>query len=892
MKWFNIIYGIILAGCFVAVNNCSTEKNTFIRRNYHNLTAHYNAYYNGRESFKEGVRSVDRAFTDNYSMIIPVFKYGDPSLAGSITSQMDRAQKKASKVIKRHSIKVKPKRKKNMSDKQREFYKKPEFCKWIDDSWLLLGKARFYIHNFTQAEQAFNYIIKTYTKEPVRFNAMLWLARSYNETGRFDKAKAMLDKLESTKELKRKLKCEIAATYADYYIKQEDYISAIPKLEKAIEYKPKRKKRVRYLFIMAQIHQYSGNNVKASELYSKVIRMNPPYDMAFSAKIRKAMSFQAGKEDSKEIRKILNKMLKDDKNIEYQDQIYYALGNIAMKEGLTGQAVSYYKRSVGTSTVNTNQKAISYLELAKIYFNMPKYDSAQAYYDSSLTLLSTDYPNYEQIAAKAGILTELIHNLQTVTREDSLQMVAQMDSLQRLKFIDNLIAKVREEEARQQELERQRMMNMMNNNNNNNKGKTKQSGQKWYFYNPTTLQLGIAEFKRKWGERPLEDNWRRKNKEIMSFEIEEEETDSADVEERVTDNKTREYYIQDLPLTDSAMKASHEQIKTALYEAGNIYKNELGEFQNAITQYEELNKRYPGNVYELQALYYLYSLNKLMEKQERADFYKNQIIQKYPGSKYAKILQDPDYLRKLQEAERKLFTIYENSYNDYISGKYFNIIHNYNYVDTAYTDNELMPKFTMLKAMALGKQGEIDASKETLKELTEKYPDSEVKPRAEYLLAYLEEGGYITLEEADSSAAPEEEPLVVDSNEIKIYTHNEDTAHIYMIIANDRRIEMNRLKFEVLSYNIDNFPMREFETVVVPFDKDHKLLLVKDFKTAKTAGDYSKQIQENEKIFGEYDPSEYRQFIISTPNFEVFLKDKDIQKYLGFFSTMYFKQPE
>ncbi|MFW6224697.1 MAG: hypothetical protein ACOC4B_00345, partial [Bacteroidota bacterium] len=159
MKINRLIY---IFGTFLFVLACSTEKNTFVTRTYHNITAKYNAYFNGKESFKAGLQKVDDSFEDDYTHILPIFKYGDENIAQSVAPEMERAIDKATKVIEKHSITAKPKNlkkkkseRKKLTDKEKEYYSKTEYNKWVDDSYLMMGKAYFYEHEFMMAIKTF-----------------------------------------------------------------------------------------------------------------------------------------------------------------------------------------------------------------------------------------------------------------------------------------------------------------------------------------------------------------------------------------------------------------------------------------------------------------------------------------------------------------------------------------------------------------------------------------------------------------------------------------------------------------------------------------------------------------------------------------------------------------
>ena len=167
-KFYRIILLLLM---LLLINSCSTKKKSWVNRQYHNTTAKYNGYFNGKESLKSGIRKIHVNHKDDYTSILPIYK--EVNLKNSNTqSYMDKAIKKGSVVIQRHSMKIRGK----------------EYCKWIDDSYLLVGKAYFYKGEFQEAIKTFTFIIEEYKKNEIRFYATLWLIRSHLELENYSQA--------------------------------------------------------------------------------------------------------------------------------------------------------------------------------------------------------------------------------------------------------------------------------------------------------------------------------------------------------------------------------------------------------------------------------------------------------------------------------------------------------------------------------------------------------------------------------------------------------------------------------------------------------------------------------------------------------------------------------
>lgn len=876
---------------------CSTEKNTFISRSYHNLTAHYNAYFNGNESLKAGVKKIATNNKDDFSKILPVFLYTDEALSKSVYPDMDNAIKKASKVISMHSIKVRPNRKKPARTKrQKEFMKKSDYCNWIDDSYMLMGKSNFYKHEFLTAEESFQYVLTQFSYEPIKYHALMWLARNNNELKRFNKSKEILDQLDGDRKFPKKYKAEVAAIYADYYLKQEKYEDAIPHLRLAIDKGRKKRDRARYKFILAQIYQNLKESSKATKLYAEVIKMNPYYEMVFNAQINRSMSFESSYGNSKGIKKQLNKMIHDDKNIEYLDQLYYALGNISLKENNENEAIEYYKLSSQKSVSNNNQKALSFLALANLYFSKPKYKEAQAYYDSTMSFISQDHKDYIKISLLSKNLNELIIHANTIQFEDSVQKIAKMTEKDRNKLIDDIIEKIREEEIRLQEEQRQQQINsmifnqnqqssMMNNNNNNSSGK-------WYFYNQGMIGVGMSEFKRKWGTRKLEDNWRRKNKSIVMQDLlgqENTEQGSTDNSKKNTNTKSREYYLHDIPLSDSAYKASSIKVVDAYYNLGKVYKELFSDYKQAIVTFEEMNKRFPENTYLLSTYYYLYHLHNLEKNPSRAEYYKNLIIQKFPDSKYAKALLDPDYMKKAESDMDVISNIYNDAYEAYNKGNYTKTLELCNNLEKTYSENIYSPNIKFLKSVSYGKTNGLGFLAEELNKLISDYPNHEVVTISKDILSKMakmdikdQTGKPITFVSSDS--------LKQDSilnKELEIYSVKETDTHFYIILADNKKVDANRLQFNVVNFNSDFFSMIDFNVSIAILNDTYNMITVKSFDNKQKAYNYFKAIELNKDVFANFDKKNYYHFVISSNNFATFYNDKDILKYLRYFNKNY-----
>ena len=883
MKRNTKLIPVILPILIVFLAGCSTQKNTPTTRFYHNLTSKYNVLFNGSESYNKGMKKMEDAFQNDYSGILPVFLYGDPDVAKAIASDMDRTIKKSSKLISLHSITVKPKVKdtKTLSQKEREFFSKKEFNNYVDDAYLLMGKAYFHKHDFGLATETFSLLMNDFKNDPVVNETQLWLARTYNETGQYKDSEEILNLLLHKEDFPKKLLSALYATYADFYLKQGDYNPAIEYLEKTLEQKLRKNNKIRYTFILAQLYEKTGNLKKATDLYGRVIGMNPQYTMAFNARINRALTYQEGFGSAGEIEQELLKMLKDDKNIDYRDQIYYALGDLATKEGNREKAIDQYKKSVQYSVKNPDQKARSYLTLADLYYNIPDYVNAQVYYDSAVVMLDPSFKNYDLIRAKSANLTRLVTQWKTYVLEDSVQRLAALSQPELLDFIDKIIQNVTREEELKRQQEQERLLAEQYGNESVNQNYLTQSGQtaggKWYFYNDATKNMGYKEFKMKWGNRKLEDHWQRQNKSMAVFSTGTESNEKEEKEatpEKELNNKSREYYLRNVPRNDSMMQASHKRLENALFNMGLIYKNDLKDNSKARESFNELLKRYPLSEFRLPVYYDLYTMFKEEGDQANMNLYKSKIVSEFPETVYAKVLTNPDYLKEIEAEEKKIIRQYEECYDLFTLGNYPEVITRATQALKDNPDDPLVPQFDYLRALSVGKISDTKTFRDTLNRIVSSYPGTEVCDAALNIIAYMNKEHPELLEEEEKVKAE------------NLYQYNEETEHMAALIVN-KKSNNNQLTFNILNFNLDNFDTENLRIETVDINPMQSLFLVKTFRNKTDAELYKNRIRSDEKVFRDYDNPAVEIVTISSENLKILLEDKLPDRYLKFYQEHY-----
>jgi len=827
----------------------------------------------------EGTIELFKSAKENYAKVLPVFNFGTKQEAQLLNPQMDRAIQKASVAIQKHSMP----------------FGGTEKVKWIDDSFLMIGKAYFYKQEYFSARRTFNFIIQEYGYNEIKYTAMIWLAITYNQTGEFEKSEPMLNLItvDVTKGIVPYDVVKILPqVYADLYIRQEYYDRAVDYLVEGIYYNPKRDLKTRMMFILGQIFQQSGDFSRASEWYGKMIKRNPNYDMAFQARINLAKSYDINSGDRQQITKILTKMLKDDKNKDYKDQIYFALADVAMRDRDTVMALKYFRLSVSSSVNNNYQRATSALTLADLYFEMPSYENAQAYYDTAMMIIPMDYPNYTQIENKTKILTDLVESLITIQHEDSLQRLVNMSESERNAVIDKIIVAYVEEMARlaeQQKLEQALTIQEQAVSISGPGAPGLPVGGKWYFYNTQTKEYGYAEFVKKWGRRKLEDLWRISDKQAISFGGEDIEasadTTKSDSVLAVEKNpETRQYYLKDLPFTEEAQAASNTKILEAYFKSGKVYKDGLKDNEKSREAFETMNKRFPENDHELLSYYYLYKINLEIGQADQAQFYKNLIISQYPDSDYAKVLSDPEYYAKIVAEKNKAAKLYEETYKDYKAGLYFQVIAKSDLAFSLYGDTiEFAPRFAYLKAISIGKIDVVDSLVSQLKMIITKYPTSDIKTLSQSILVTIIKENPEFKDE--NFVLPEEIP----EEKLSPYKFNPSNQHMFMIVADSREIRLNPFKVKLSDYNIKYYSLEELNINSLVLDNLHYLITIGNFNNSAKAKDYLDAISASEYVFADLKEGTFYNFVISTENYPIFFKEKDIGGYSKFFEKNYTK---
>lgn len=867
--------------------SCSTQKNTFVSRQYHNVTAYYNYYYNANDIYKMALKNSEKKFHFNYTLPVPMLLLGEEQTTSSVSGEMDKSIEKCTNLIAKHSITVKPQNKHGfVKAKDKNFYNQNEFVRWSREAWFLIAQAQAWKGDLDKSDLAFDYIVMRFPNTDMYYSAQVWKARIAILRADFVDA---ADKLSAISNNSRRPRTEefkhlLASTYAFFHLKQNEAQQAIPYIKTAISNAPRRSDKLRYTYLLAQIQQQLGEKASAANNYAKAMHLNPSYEMAFSIKIN---MIALGGVKGADLKKALLKLAKDDKNRDYLDQLYYTLGNLENELGNEGKAIEYFKLSAQKSTENDNQKGMSYLMLANYYFNKTEYTQAQGYFDSSITVLDKNYPNYEEIATKTHFLNNLVKHLNVVKLEDSLLHVASLPKAERDAIIAELIKKVQEEEEAQrlaEQEDRQRSMQYQQSQQYRNSNTNTEEAGKWYFYNQTSQSYGQSEFQLKWGKRKLADDWRRKNKTetLVEPSIAENADTSANGEPRKDlSNRTPEFYLAKLPMTDSLKSISNKKIKEALLKAAEIYQIDLKDFENAKETYMLYIKKYPTDAATAEAYYNLYKIAREQNKTDEMQSYKGLLISNYPKSPYALMLSNPAYVESLKTQLNEQETHYQNTYNLYSEGNYSKALACTTEGLDRFQNSKNAPKYMLIQAMCTGKISGTAEMKKMLSAIIDKFPQTEEQEQAALVMRTIE------ARELQIASGNFDYAQTQPDTSAQASIFAEPQGEHMLVVLIPKKMDINQFKFNMISFNVDFYIDADLNVTNQPFSDFVEIITVTGLKDSKMAMEYYNRVIANNSIFGELQKSDYQVFAISIENYAKFLEEKSIPNYLKFFKQNY-----
>ncbi|WP_456129259.1 type IX secretion system periplasmic lipoprotein PorW/SprE [Tenacibaculum tangerinum] len=733
-----IVFSVLVA----SVYSCSVKKDTFLSRNYHAVTTKYNVLFNGEQAYQKGLEEIQEKHEDNFwkRLQIEPITFDESKITAKVFSPgtgfdndeeeekksltpFEKAEEKAFKAVETHSMNI------NGYERNRQ----------IDDAYLLLGKARYYTQRFVPALEAFNYVIINYPNADLNYETKIWRAKTNirldNEKRAIETLQLLLEVLDEKEKINKAVKEQAYTAMAMAYEKTDTIQKVIDNLKLATKTSYNKEQSARNMFVLGQIYSELERKDSARMVFKKLADYKKAPD-----KYRIRANIELAKNTPNDSTSILmlarlKKLIKNSDNRKFLSELYYQAGVIQEGRNNSEAAAEYYKKSLKAKYNNNYQKTFAYERLADMAFEKENYLLAGSYYDSTLQVVSKEFEEEKRIRRirrKNKGLTRLRAYEETLKKNDSILKLVAMTPDERTTFFEAHIEKLKKED----EEKKQQLLNAQNfgsgfgggssMNNRNNKGK-------WYFYNTQALGFGRAEFQKIWGNRPLEDNWRLSDKSIIADTKETEDEDATKI------NKKYELstYVDAIPTDEKEITALVLERNDALYQLGLIYKEQFTNTALAIKKLERLKKLKKDDELELPISYHLYQLYKKEGNTAKANENKNVILQKYPETNFAQIILNPNQKLEENKKEDEVLKKYKEVYYLYKQNKFEEAVNEIDNFSLSMKNSKLIPKFALLKALAIGKYQDKENYKKALQYVAVSYATTEEGKKAEEIIKQL-----------------------------------------------------------------------------------------------------------------------------------------------------------
>ncbi len=887
----------------MALSSCSPRKNTAATRKYQEFITRYNIHFNGDTHYKETLHDMETAYEDDYSRLLfihPAAAKGDEK-APQPQGNFDRSIEKAQKAIQLRSIKKKPKKKagKSSDPTYKAWMRREEYNPFLHNSWLMMARSQYMNGDFLGSAATFFYISKHFSWLPATVTeARLWEARCYCAMDWLFEAENILTRIKPEQLTSKPIRELYYNTFADFYIRSKEYEKAIPMLTEGIKVSSGPQK-IRLNFLLGQLYSLTGNKEAAYKAFDKAgSNSSATYRTKFNARIKQSEVY-TGADIEPEV-KALRRMVRYDRNKEYLDQVYYAIGNLYLSRGDTANAITNYELAAEKSTRNGVEKAISQLTLGGLYYDLRKYAKAQPCYAEAIPIIPETWPDYRTLKKRSDVLDELALYSQNVELQDSLLRLAAMTPEQQLETVNKIIEELKKKEKEEAEAAAREEFLANRDAQGSNLGNSAQAPQtftmnngddSWYFYNTATKNAGRTQFQKKWGNRKLEDDWRRRNKSSFNFndfgsgdtddedapdnEAAKDSIPAADAEalEKENDPHFPEYYLKQIPKTDAEKQIANDVIQEGLYNMGVILKDKLEDFPAAETEFETLLHRYPDNIYRLDTYYNLYLMFVRAGDIAKAERFRNLILSDFPESSYGIAMRDPDYignLRRMLEVENQL---YDTALEAYLDNDNSTVHGTYKTVSREYPLSKLMPKFMFLEALAHVTDRNTEAFKATLMEMLERFPDTDLSPYASSYLKGLAQGKQLQQGSRNMRGMLwdirlSNDSTAVDGDAALEFELDPDNEQYLVLLFPTDVISQNALLYNVARHNFTSFVVKDFDLEQMNFGR-LGLLIIKGFDNLNEINHYRKVMAESSSFTL---PPEVRPVVISAQNFDTLLK--------------------
>lgn len=913
-------------------------EQTRAKKAYHDLTHKYNAYFNADLKMQEVIKALEEQHQENYNQILPMYRFLAAENPQSSSGDLDIVIKKSGVAVSLHRMshwtddsylligqseflkgnyqdaestfkyiisELDPKKlEEDLAKKKGKKKKKGETAKKEDAKKKKKGnsltkvsrpkdkfgnpiepkeedKNKKMIEEIPTDDEAKKYFLK---HRPAHKEAMLWLAKTQIAMERYDEAFIGLNRMKREGNLQESLEAEIEATEAFAYLKLKEYEKAETPLKKAIELSKDRKQKIRYTYILGQLHQMAGRGQEAYATYEQVLKLRPIYEMEFNARLSIAKnSYENGDGSMDDAIRSLEKMLKDEKNEEYLDQIYFAMAEIELKRNNRDLAINYLKKSVYNNQNNNAQKSEAYYLLADLYYQDEVYTKAKYYYDSTITVMGKTDDRYLTAESRSVSLKEIAANIEIIEWQDSLIAIMAMSEDEKIA----LALKIRKAEKEATTAAKDKTVNNTRRPTVAAQAKADAGGRSegaasigtWWAYDADEVRKGKRDFERKWGTRTLSDNWRRSGRKVDGIAGAEIEETSSNFTELTSTEVDDIFTKMGVPKTDGELKKANEKISDAMASLGPLYRDRLKNNPKAIDILEQLMARYPDNRYKLESAYLLYVMYNEKPDFVKANKYKDLILNTDKESKFAKAIIDPKFLEKENIKQVRIADYYDNAYSLFEKGNAELALEKVDNVDNLFKpeENILKPKFALLAAMCEGNLNGKDAYKVALNDVVKTYPKTDEATKAQQILNYLGNDG-------TASAKPSA------NAEVDGMFSQEDGVHFFIARYDADVLSRNDITAKFSDYNKEFHSLERLKVNSIYLDLKTPLLVVKRFDNKADAMVYYNSVMNGtiEKVMGNsLDNFKIIPMVISQDNYKTIVRKKSIDEYFDFFEETY-----
>lgn len=843
---------LITVGALVSCN--ARKKNTAAARQYTAFITRYNIYYNGDRHYVETLEEMEKAYEDDYTDIIyahPAEAKQNPK-APQPSGDFNRSIEKAQKAIQLRSITKKPPKSsgKRNDPEYKKWMRREEYNPFLHNAWLMMGRGQYMNGDFSGAASTFFYISKHFWWLPKTVTeAQLWQARSYLAMDWLYEAEAIIVRIKPDEITDGKVTGLYNLDLAELNIRRHNYAEAVEPLRLAIKHSSGAQK-TRLWFLLGQVLSRLDRKAEAYTAFGKAGgASNATYRTRFNARIKQSEVY-TGSNIEPEV-KALRRMTRYDRNKEYLDQIYYAIGNLYLSRGDTVRAEANYILAAEKSTRNGIDKALAQVKLGGLYYKQHKYELAQPCYSEAVPQLPDNFPGLDTLKRRSDVLDELAVYSQNVNLQDSLLRLAAMDENQRNAIIDRIIAELTKKEKEEADAARREEFKAKQESGNDPymgqssapQTYTLNTDDSWYFYNTATRNAGKTEFQRRWGARKLEDNWRRRNKTSFAMsdfdsssatdedsgDVAENPVDTISPEEKEKQEKAenphyREYYLKQIPFSDADKAVAHDVIQEGLFNMGVILKDKLNDFDAAMEEFDRLLVDYPDNVYRLETYYNIYLMFVRTGNDSMAERYRQMIVNGFRDSKYGEALRNPDYINNLRQMDAVQEKIYEDTYEAYMANNNEAVHSGYQRMADEFPMSKLMPKFMFLDALAYVTENNPDQFNATLRTMLERYPDTDVAPIASAWLKgmaagrQLHTGGGTNMRGMLWDISLTNDTTAGEKAAIN-FTLNESDPQVLVMVFPTDAVSSNRLLFDIARHNFRSFVVKDFDLEQMNFGR-------------------------------------------------------------------------